>query len=315
MPPRAGARPPRPRHDLAQPGPSAPVGLPLSVGVGLVGQSGGTGALGRPGHHEAGVLADLAQEPHHRGVAGVPPETQAGQVAPLGQGMDGQHPVEAVGPPPCPRMVRGPVPCELGVALVTGHQCARSRPRPPRRPGRPGRRPGSRAVDHSTSARSASASLTASGVRRRRKCSSTGTGTALRPRGGPHLVGRVGQRRVKHRVTRRVAQVQPRRQAGHQLLGPDAQGQPAGAHATPRRRCIQSAAAYGRPTTGRGGVAARRSPSSALASAVSTAGLGGSHGLPTERSTIRPPGPPPRHAGVEALVRVGGGGSRPAPRP
>ena len=168
-------------QDLLQPGQALPVRPALGVGVGLVGQGGGAGPLGGAGDHETGVLADLTQEPHHAGVAGVPAEAQAGQVAALGKGMHGQHPVQAAVPAAVAEHGAGrAVPGELGITLVAGHQGAACPPQAAAA-ARSSRAPAGLAglLTHSTRARAPSTSSTAS--RRRRKRSSTGTATGLRP--------------------------------------------------------------------------------------------------------------------------------------
>ena len=91
----------------------------------LVCQSGGAGELDGPGHHEPGMLTDVTEEGDDVGIAGVPAKAEPGQVAALGNGVDGQHSVGAVRSPAAPNdRGRLALPRQLGVALVTGHEHA-----------------------------------------------------------------------------------------------------------------------------------------------------------------------------------------------
>ena len=54
------------------------------------------GGLSGTGHHHPDVLADLLQVAHQVAVAGVEADPHPGEVRPLGKGVHGDHPVEAV---------------------------------------------------------------------------------------------------------------------------------------------------------------------------------------------------------------------------
>ena len=82
-------------QDAGQEGQPLPVAAPLRHHVVVVGQGGHGGGLHRAGHHEAGVLAHVAEELDQLGVAGVEADPDAGQVGALGQRVDGHHAVGA----------------------------------------------------------------------------------------------------------------------------------------------------------------------------------------------------------------------------
>ena len=89
----------------------------LLVDVAVVVERDDRGGLDRPGHHEAGVLAQLGQVVDEVGITRVEADPGARQVRPLRQGVHGQHALEAVGHDGAPRTV----PRELDVALVGQH--------------------------------------------------------------------------------------------------------------------------------------------------------------------------------------------------
>ncbi len=159
-------------------------------------------------------------------VAGVEPDSHAGQVGALRQRVHGDHTVETMfedrTAPSSPRELHvalvgehgdavPPAPCRGGAQVVDGAgrvagavdpQCQRSR-----RIGRVDRR-----------------QVQPSGLREW-----DGHGAASGQR-GTHLVGRVGDRRVQHGVEVGSAQPQPLRQRAHELLRADARRRMGGIH-------------------------------------------------------------------------------------
>ena len=95
---------------------------PLRVDVLVIGVGHRRGCLYRAGDHEPGVLPDLAQVLHQRGVACVEPDAHSRQVGALRQRVHRDHALGAVLEDRAP----APLPCELDVALVAEHRNASS---------------------------------------------------------------------------------------------------------------------------------------------------------------------------------------------
>jgi hypothetical protein len=208
---------------------------PLFLDMGVVRPGGGGGGLDRTGDHHPRVRPDLADVGDEVAVAGQEPAPIAGHVGPLREGVDHEDPVGARGQ-------RGGaghrlalvVPHVLHVALVAGHDD------PPL--AGPGHRGGELLGSGNGSGRVPRlvepeelgprrvllgdlAQVEVPSPRRLRDGHGPQPGQA-----GTHLVGRVGHRRVQDGVTLGRAEVQHRRQGGHEFFGADAGDHLAGWH-------------------------------------------------------------------------------------
>ena len=229
--------------------------------------------------------------------------------------MDGQHPVRSAGPHIVPDDVRGRAfPGELGVALVTGDEHA-PLPAPGCRGGQVVELPSRVAGAVDPQQQSPLGVCLADRVGGQPQPELVVDRHRYRPQTSQqssHLVSGVGKLGVKDRVPGRVTQVQPIGEAGHQLLGADAQRDEGRVDADPETAChpVGGGLAGGR-RTGRRRVTAGGAALVGRANAARTAGLGGSHGLPTDRSTA-PPGSEPPWPERRPTVRRGraGAGSR-----
>ena len=186
----------------------------LGDDVDLVGQGSHAGCLGGSGHHEALVLADLPEVRDQVGIACVEADPQAGQVRPLGQGVDRQHPLGTVLEDRPARAIPG----ELHVALVGDHgnpvlpaPCGRGA-QVVESPGRVARRVHPEDEGTIGIGRVDRRQVDAPGV-----VHGNGHGPAAGQLGA-HGIRRVRQRRVEHGVAVGVPQPQELGQAHDQLL-------------------------------------------------------------------------------------------------
>ena len=246
---------------------SAPGGVrrALHVDVGVVVEGGDHRALLRAGHLEAEVLADREQLADQRRVAGHERAAVAGEVGPLGEGVDGE---DALGRAAVDLRVRGSTAAARRGRRTRRTRCSTRRRRASCRARGTSRPPCGGGPSGSTRPVGLDGLLSHSSARRARD--RTPSASRSRPARGTgqrraDLVGRVGQRRVADQVTRTDAEVdRHRRRSAPWSRSPAA-----------RRR--------GRGRSRRGGGPASRSPPGASPRARSSSGSPASRTPPAAR--------------------------------
>ena len=194
--------------------PTGAVALALLSDVSVVAEGCHERGLHRGGHQQPDVLARLGDRRDRAGVPDRETGAVAGEVAALGQRVQGQY---AIGRAAADRRVqdrdRLGVPTELQVALVAGHQhVVLAAPRDDG--GEPGR------IEHRTGRVARGVQPHQADVRRVVRRRVVGRHRHAAGEAGPDVIGRVGQPRKQHLATRR--QAEQRGEQRDQLLAADA---------------------------------------------------------------------------------------------